>query len=158
MGVTDNALQQLLKLSVDIKTLWTNASPTSEFAAQTIRLIRGNNDAFLIKAHWSTTSNIELYVLVSNKVEQETEFYGTELATYAASKITIAKRNVTVVDAGISFNNGVSGQTRYDTDRPYWFIPISINGIKFLGGGYSLIRKIKHLFANIGRRCFIWQY
>lgn len=137
MSVLDNALRQLLKLSVDVETIWENAAPSSEFAAQTIRLTRGSTNAFLIKAHWNTTTKTELYALVSNKVGENTEFYGTELATYAASKFTIAKRYVEVVDSGLSFGNGLSGQTKYDTDRPYWFVPISIYSVKFIGGGIA---------------------
>lgn len=137
MSVLDNALQQLFKDGVKIKKLWTNASPLSQFAEQHITIARAEFDYIGIQANWNTspTGNVELVALVENKVGKATEFYGTELATYTTGTFTIAKRNVMVIDKGLSIGNGLSGQTGYGDFRPYWFIPTIVYGIKLLGGG-----------------------
>lgn len=151
MSVLDNALQQLFKDGVKIKKLWTNASPLSQFAAQHITIARAGFDYIGIQANWNnaSTDNVELVALVENKVGKATEFYGTELATYAAGTFTIAKRNVAVIDKGLSIGNGLSGQAEYGDSRPYWFIPTIVYGIKLLGGA---LRKAKKALCALLRR------
>lgn len=38
MSVLDNAIQTLLKLGIEVKKVWENASPTSQFVAQKISI------------------------------------------------------------------------------------------------------------------------
>lgn len=133
---TEKVLTEIDK-GITIKKLWTNASPLSQFAAQHITIARAGFDYIGIQAKWNneSTNNIELFALVENKVGKATEFYGTELATYAAGTFTIAKRNVEVIDKGLIIGDGLSGQTGYGALRPYWFIPTIVYGIKLFGGG-----------------------
>lgn len=122
-SLTDSALQQLFKDSCKIKKLWTNASPLSQFAAQHITIARAGFDYIGMQANWNNEST------------------NTELATYAAGTFTIAKRNVAVIDKGLSIGDGLSGQTGYGDLRPYWFIPTIVYGIKLLGGALRKVKK-----------------
>lgn len=160
----DKALQHLLKLGVEAKTLWTNSKPGSNFAAQTLTLTGGSKyDAILAEClpgvNDSTDINgtlVPILIIKNHKnylnyiAKTDTE---ETVAEMRSRSIKFANGNVTFAKAyGFSIAS-VSRSVRLD-----YIIPIRIIGIKLLGGGYSLIRKIKQLFANIGRRCFIWQY
>ena len=153
MAVLDNALQQLLKMSIEVKLLWENASPSSEFPAQKILIDLAEYDFYMIEnntwtdALWKTCGVAECGGIMSviNYITLE-------------NRASIIARTATHTSDGLIFSGSRYFNDLVNSSSNSGCIPIKIYGIKLLGGGYSLIRKIKQLFATIGRRCFIWQY
>ena len=147
---TDKAIQQLLRLATEIKIVWENASPTSSFAAQTVPANMGDYDLYIVRMGRADAydGNVQNALALLEK-GKNTNVYGI-ISSPLQREIQI-NQNGFVVTNGELLNNG--WETRNNLMVPFFII-----GIKFIGGGYSLIRKIKQLFDNIGRRCFIWQY
>lgn len=155
----DNALQQLLKLGFEVKKLWTNASPTSAFAAQTVTLSGGSKyDAVLIEylpstADYSDTNGTLIPLIVPLKHKNYLNYIAN-----TEKKETIAElrsRAVTFTGGTAVFATayGFSISSTSRSERTDYAIPVSIFGLNFIGGGYNLTRFFKHLFSCVGRRC-----
>ena len=116
---------------VETKTLlWTNASPTSKFAAQTISLDLSGYDAVEIVSRF-TTSNIGQTVEkceVGSRVFVE-KFYN---ATSTSAHATIMHRQIDVSSDGVTFADAkrkVTDENTSTTDNSL-LIPYKIYGIK----------------------------
>lgn len=160
---TDKALQHLLKLGVEAKTLWTNSKPGSDFAAQTITLTGGSKyDAILAEClpgtgdATDTNGTLVPILIIKNhknylnytaktSTEETVAEIRSRAMTFANGKATFAK--------AYSFSINSTGRSvRLD-----YIIPLKIIGIKFIGGGYNLARKILNLFSKMKGRCLKWQ-
>ena len=101
--------------------LWTNASPTSSFAAQTVSIDLSEYSFVLVGLNQDTGNNNYIYTeiaLVDGKIHM---FMGNFSGT-------VTRRMTTVTTAGVEFGNGQTG-TSFSTDNAK-MIPISIYGIK----------------------------
>ncbi len=98
--------------------LWTNASPTSAFAAQTIALdLSGFDAVIIVNRHW--TNNI-LYR--SHYVPIDGNSYGCPVQNYAGAW---AGRTCSAIVSGVTFDIGVG--TAADASAA---VPVEIYGIK----------------------------
>lgn len=131
MSVLDNALQTLLGLSNKVDLLWENASPGSEFPAQTLNLNVAVYD----------------YVAVISRYRAIT-FFGVgsynaglyEITGNVSNTARIYRRGVTVNDASIRFDDTYVisnlGNSNGEKNNSTLFTrPLAIYGIKSLGGG-----------------------
>ena len=112
------------------KLLWTNASPTSVFAAQTLSLALSGYDAVEIVSRF-TTSNIGQTVEkceVGSRVFVE-KFYN---ATSTSAHATIMHRQIDVSSDGVTFAGAKSKVTDGNTSTTdnSLLIPYKIYGIK----------------------------
>lgn len=131
----DKALQQLFKRSVATKVLWSNASPTSAFPAQTINAQCKGYDKILLECGYSKTD-----------VDFEKNFAaGTgkkailEVSAGAAYTNTgYYTRNAEVADTGViikdCYKKNMGASTGGSIDNAY-LIPQKIYGIILSGGG-----------------------
>lgn len=148
MGVTDKALQQLLKLAIEVKTLWTNASPLSSFNEQDISLNISNYSHLAVLAILSSKSYTQKTFVVKNKNGGLIDFaYGN------GSSVANYYRTFSFGENKITFNQGWLSTVSADSRNNEAAVPIVIYGLKILGGGYKLTRKIKDLFSRLGGRC-----
>ena len=99
--------------------LWENASPTSEFVAQTVELDLSGYDMFEVRARYSTTSAREFGMTVEKNIDSNVfVVHYDNLAGYRMIKFT---------DSGIEFGKTVFSMT--DNQNTYC-IPTRIYGIK----------------------------
>lgn len=129
MSTLDNALQALLSMAHK-ELLWTNAKPTSSFAAQTINLSLSKYKRIKIVIAYGTKSNYKyVYELVVGSESEMTAMYDT---VKAVSGIGVRGRECNIMTTGIEFMNCTYKKSNYDesvVDNSY-FIPIEIYGIK----------------------------
>lgn len=99
--------------------LWTNASPTAAFAAQTLSLDLTEYSAVAIEINLNNTGNFQAVGIA---------FVGAANTIFgkAASSATLFGRYATVAADGITFNNGYSGSTAGES----YAIPRRIYGIR----------------------------
>ena len=107
MAVLDNALQQLLKMSIEVKLLWENASPTSDFNNQNISLPLSNFDSAMILFERDKNRRI-----ISPSI--------VPIDTAAATEFESFIRMFSVLAAGVNFTSCTS---------PSNVIPVKIYGI-----------------------------
>lgn len=99
--------------------LWTNASPTSSFAAQTVSLDLSGYDAVLVTSCLATTAtNQDNAMLVM--VGDSARLCGTDNANNAFN------RDLTVLSSGVQFYTGQTGTSSQNGSR----IPLKIYGVK----------------------------
>lgn len=140
----DKALQQLLKLGIEIKTLWTNASPASPFAAQEITVNGMNKCRFIeVEVLQSTTNHercmhrIDLssltnglnYIARTLNVTQLPQ--NNELYVYGRSAQFWPSDDKIIFGAGYWHPTYEKGSHR-DTAKA---IPLKIVGYYLIGGG-----------------------
>lgn len=129
-SITDKAIQQLFCDGVKIVKKWTNAKPTSSFAAQKITVDLNGYDFIKIEAAASTTSP---------KIV-ETEIPINKTGSLVKELISSLRyREITAVTtSGVTFGVGEvavwGGNATTDNSQ---IIPINIYGIKLLGGGIA---------------------
>lgn len=104
---------------VTITKLWENASPTSEFAAQTIALNITQYSLFLIDV--ATSSDNEKYVYVTGKGS-----YELSRLFYANSKCYAQKRAAVISNTGFQFDTAYQDSGAHSTIMK----PLIIYGIK----------------------------
>ena len=100
--------------------LWTNASPTSNFAAQTVSLDLSGYDLIMVSAMWSTGNQQIIQPVITTVPSGDCRIDTTD---------TTAKnldREFTVSTTGITFNSGNYGTS----SAPSMCIPYKIWGIK----------------------------
>lgn len=107
-------------IGINIDLLWTNASPTSEFAKQTISLNLSNYKMVYIVIRRSTTNNNLHNSLVVKKGESGFIF------AYLGGYGLLYREIESVSNSGVNFGVGVM---QGSTDNQYG-IPIYIYGIK----------------------------
>lgn len=106
---------------VTISKLWTNPSPTSNFAAQTVSLDLSSYDAVIVVvAHSITGSEKNPCWLMKG------DYNGNAFTAYHTGSYIYA-RPANVSDTGIVFGQGARGGT---TNNQY-AIPVEIYGVKF---------------------------
>ena len=106
MSVIDNALQTLFKLSVEVKKIWENASPNSDFRAQTLP---SQNDADFILTKFSigTPSSANYGYLLEEIVQTGEQGVLTAPVNFNNSNAQgTVHREISVNSAGISFSSG----------------------------------------------------
>ena len=113
-------------------TLWTNSSPTSSFASQTVTLSQDidNFDFLKITARASTTSDkrIGVIISVSDFKNTVTTGQGASLGICGGNSGAHARRAVAYTsDTQVWFSGAASGGTAYNNTA----IPVSISGLKY---------------------------
>ena len=147
MSVVDNAIQQLFKNGCKIKKLWTNASPTSQFAAQKITADMGAFDQVQILLRESTSSTYPYYFIEDFKKNDDGVI--VRMLNYDKTGTTVGAsyRTVDVGNTGIAFGAGYINQGGVQANN--YNLPIIIYGIQILGG---VIHKLKNLAASLFTR------
>lgn len=139
----DNALQKLLSLAIEAKTLWTNASPTSDFAPQTVKLSLSDYDAVIIEYIMVTTSSTDSVAntnFIYNRLCAIGKTVMLEVMAWvysSTSRTQLANRRATVSTTSVYFSNCYQKDTYNVTTNTAnnWAVPYKIIGIKLLGGG-----------------------
>lgn len=141
----DKALQQLLKLGVETKKLWTNASPTSNFKAQTVTLSGGAKyDVILVEflpstGDYSDTNSTLAPLLVLLKHKNYLNYIAKTGPLATDSVVEMRSRAVTFVGATTVFATayGFSISSTSRSERADYVIPVNIFGLNFIGGGIT---------------------
>ena len=116
-----------------MELLWKNASPTSEFEAQTVQLspILSADDIIMITGHSRNTGNIACSAF--GKVGERADLQCFIYATDASGVITARTRCCTINSNGISFGDAYAKGTNVTTSGTISndsAIPIEIYRIK----------------------------
>lgn len=111
------------------KLLWTNPSPTADFAAQTISLDLSDYDEIEIEARH--TPSLNAYCKV--KVGDDGYMYAPELSGTGTGYVQNVARKFTVSSSGIVFGGGyyTYGSNSSATASNSKLVPIRIYGIKY---------------------------
>lgn len=118
------------------KLLWTNASPTSNFAAQTLDSSDGipdlsEYDAVEIEYYGSTT--VAASYIIKRKIGEPFFLFGYLNPQSTNAHINLLSRSVSTATSGITFEGGFSKRTSdstvYSNSNKYC-IPYKIYGIK----------------------------
>lgn len=113
------------------KLLWTNASPTSEFAAQTISLTLSSYDAVEIVCRYSTTSDSRTRYIcdVGSSASIDWFYYTVVAGKYMGVK---SRNEVSASTTGVTFGACTTkpGNSTDSTTTNGYIIPIKIYGIK----------------------------
>ena len=106
--------------------LWTNASPTSKFAAQTVNVATGY-DAYLIEIAASTSvQDAKAIIYAETGVSTVLSVFGDTTLTYNGQGYY---RSATCNSGSIVFSTGFIYY--YENPQPLWAIPTRIWGVKF---------------------------
>ena len=115
-----NATTGPIKVTAPLTLLWTNSSPTSTFAAQTISLDLTNYDAILVKCR-ATTSAGQYFSQFCFKGET----VNASVSSKSYSGTNVYSRGVQCTNSGVTFTNGYSGSTSGTGNA----IPVQIYGL-----------------------------
>lgn len=111
--------------------LWTNASPTSDFAAQTISLTLSSYDAVEIVCRYSTTSDSRTRYIcdVGSSASIDWFYYTVVAGKYMGVK---SRNEVSASTTGVTFGACTTkpGNSTDSTTTNGYIIPIKIYGIK----------------------------
>ena len=114
---------------VSMKSLWTNASPTSDFAAQTIPLILNGYEYVLVRYLYSTNyQDTDQIAIVKVGREAYLTFTGT-----VSTNIYLSQRTISVGSDSVAFGAPVYktyASTSSPTANNKYCIPVEIIGIK----------------------------
>ena len=114
---------------VSMKSLWTNASPTSNFAAQTIPLILNGYEYVLVRYLYSTNyQNYNQIAIVKVGRDAYLTFTGV-----ASTNIYLSQRTISVDNVSVTFGAPVYktyASTSNPTANNEYCIPVEIIGIK----------------------------
>ena len=127
-------LNKILKnlQGVEKKTLlWTNKSPTSEFAAQTISLNLSGYDAVEIICRYSRTDDASMRYICD--VGSSTSMYWFYYTATDGKYTGVRSRNVVSVSTtGVDIHtcSGKPGNSTTNTSNNGYIIPVKIYGIK----------------------------
>lgn len=120
--------------AVSIKLLWTNASPTSEFAAQTISLNLNGYDYVAIEYRANSAGRHKMeFCKVGEPCHLDAVCGSSDNGLGGANVLSIF-RQAEVSTSGVVFTKGIytkqnSTSVTY-TDAPLWAVPRRIYGIK----------------------------
>ena len=111
--------------------LWTNASPTSEFAAQTISLTLSSYDAVEVVCRYSTTSNSRTIYRcdVGSSASIDWLYYTVVAGKYMGVK---SRNEISASTTGVTFGACTTkpGNSTDSTTTNGYIIPVKIYGIK----------------------------
>ena len=131
----NQAMQNLILMNrkrIQIKKVWTNASPTSAFVAQTIRLNLTDVPFVLIVFRTTTSGSYNCAIITINgSTNLLTAPYNTDY-TSGGTLIGTAYRGAVKKSNGIAFGKGYSKDSS-DTnpiERPTFIIPVEIYTLK----------------------------
>lgn len=131
-SIIDKALQAVLKMlkkKDERVLLWQNASPSSDFAAQTIKLSLKDYDAILLKHKY--TKATAYYGVQFIEVGDSATVY--QIASAKAASLSYLSRDVKVTTSGVTIEAGY-GKTIYSTSAggasASNLIPVEIYGVK----------------------------
>lgn len=149
MSVIDNALQALLGLAVEVKTLWSNASPGSGFPEQNLVVNTSGCDFVLIPLKGASNAvgvHVGGNLLLSN--------IGEAAQHVAQSSARMMSRGATWTSTGRIAISSCQIVNDYDnagtrTDSPTHMIPLAVYGIKLLGG---VVHKVKAFATSLFAR------
>lgn len=132
----DNALQRLLGLSLEVEKIWQNASPASEFAAQKIAVSWSKYDFLIVPIRHYTTAELTSVNVVKTSNTFRSGFLNSKLPQMNAY-LYLYGRSYELEDDGIRFLAGYSHDTNstVPTEGGKYAIPLTIYGMKILGGG-----------------------
>lgn len=138
MSAIDNALQACFKESVKVLKKWTNASPTSNFAAQKISIdLSGFDGVFIGLLSSATATDIETFCFCENR----------KSVFPTAQPYYLRTRKITVDNTGVTFGAGTQYESDWSNNTNNGIaIPAEIYAVKFIMGGYRIARFIKSLF------------
>ena len=121
---TNERLPEYLDNLTGMDLLWTNASPTSSFAAQTINLSLNNYRFIAIDYVYSTTSQEKrpLDVIINTENSGYIQMYQSKFEF-------LIRRKYTILSNGIAFSSGEQAASSTTTKNDY-AIPVHIYGIK----------------------------
>lgn len=125
------ALEALLALGgIQIKKVWANASPTSEFAGQTINLTLSEYEAVMVTARRTNESAILDTALIP--VGTGSVGFTNSFITGSSGKIYAYYRSASIANelTGIIFSNAFYTTPSTDIQNNNAVIPIAIYGIK----------------------------
>ena len=128
---TDNLLANI-PTGMQMEQLWENASPSSEFAAQTIALDLSDYQSFIIVLRGYATSSAYFSTFVEMGTGMTNILVSTQNVAAANAKISFGQRNVTINSTGFTFNDACSkgpDGTSATTSNKY-NVPYRIYGIK----------------------------
>ncbi len=130
-GKIDKALQQLLKQSIKIMKLWENASPTSAFAAQKIKLNLSGHDFIWVIFRLNTSVNRQVTTAVAPLSSGQGEI---TLAQGGSPYMVQYYRPFTLDASSVDFSHGFLGYpSRSETQNDAAAIPLKIYGVKLIG-------------------------
>lgn len=113
--------------------LWTNASPTSNFAAQTVSLALSSYDAVEIVCRYSTTSDSRTRYIcdVGSSASIDWFYYTVVAGKYMGVK---SRNEVSASTTGVTFGACTTkpGNSTDSTTTDGYIIPIKIYGIRRL--------------------------
>lgn len=150
----DKAVQQLLKLGIEVKTLWQNASPSSAFPAQEITVNGINKCRFIDIEMLQSTTNHERCI---HRIDLSSLTGGLDYIARTLNVTQLPQNNELYVygrsaqiwpgENKIKFNAGYWHATwekgfRGDNAKA---IPLKIVGYYLIGGGYCLKRLLTAL-------------
>lgn len=135
MSVIDNAIKQLWKDGIKIVKLWENASPTSQFADQTLQINTANYQMILITFRGSSgsTGNANggsALIGIIGEVAQIVTENSARITRRSAYWINTSEIQIADCQTIVTYNN--AGARTTENQRS---IPVAIYGIKFLIGG-----------------------
>lgn len=151
-GKTDKAIQQLFKQSVKLVKLWENASPTSSFAAQSIKTNLSGHDFIGVVFRLNTLMNRQMTTAVAPLSSGQGEI---TLSQNGSPYMVQYYRPFTLTALSVDFNHGFLGYpSKPEVQNDAVAIPLKIYGAKLIGGGYNLALKIRHFLCRRG--CLAW--
>ena len=150
-SVIDKAIQQLFTDGAKTVELWKNASPDSDFPAQTIPMPAGYDMAAITGSDYATG----LIVLKKGMAGSLMRIGAID----AATAFWAAQRYITWNNSGLVFDPSyvkyANSATPPSANGAYCK-PMFILGIKILtGGGSKLISRLRSLFSFRERRCAV---
>lgn len=153
MSVIDNALQALLGLAVEVKTLWPNASPGSSFAEQNLTVNTAGCDFILIplKGDASIAGGTVGGSILIGKVGEAGQHVGQNAARIESRSITWTSTTQIAVGNCQSVGDYNNAATRVNTNSH--MIPLCVYGLKLSGGGNELVDIFANLLSYLERRC-----
>ena len=109
--------------------LWTNASPTSSFATQTVQIDLTNYDAVIIFSHSSNTGTVIAQNTIA--IKGYTESFVMKHVAFSGTNVIVYTRNSYISEEGVQFSDATSqAQGGSSTTANTTLIPYKIYGIK----------------------------
>lgn len=111
--------------SFSIDLLWTNASPTSSFTAQSLNVDTTGYEYFLVIFRAYAANDAEASLKYSIVVEDKNDTYACIMSP--VSTTTVHRRTVTITDSTIAFSDGKYPNSQTDNN---FLIPFEVYGMK----------------------------
>lgn len=108
--------------------LWTNASPTSEFASQTISLDLSSYSVVEIEFKYSSTANPKCIEKIRKGESSRAAIVAG--ASTSGAYISVVNRTVNVTTNGVAFGNGTFANLSGYSEGAVYMVPTKIYGIK----------------------------